>query len=129
MSGVVLLPPSAGIDGVKKVVVERVEKAGANACPPMIVGVGLGGNLEKSAIIAKKALLRPIGQRHSDPQVADFEEELLEAINRLGIGPQGLGGRITALAVHIERYPTHIGSLPVAVNLQCHCHRHKERVL
>jgi fumarate hydratase subunit alpha len=129
MSGVVLLPPSAGVDGVKKVVVERVEKAGANACPPMIVGVGLGGNLEKSAIIAKKALLRPIGQRHSDPQVADFEEELLEAINRLGIGPQGLGGRITALAVHIERYPTHIGSLPVAVNLQCHCHRHKERVL
>jgi fumarate hydratase subunit alpha len=129
MSGVVLLPPSAGVDGVKKVVVERVEKAGANACPPMIVGVGLGGNLEKSAIIAKKALLRPIGQRHSDPQVADFEQALLEAINRLGIGPQGLGGRVTALAVHIETYPTHIGSLPVAVNLQCHCHRHKERVL
>jgi fumarate hydratase subunit alpha len=129
MSGVVLLPPSAGVDGVKKVVVERVEKAGANACPPMIVGVGLGGNLEKSAIIAKKALLRPIGQRHSDPQVADFEQALLEVINRLGIGPQGLGGRVTALAVHIETYPTHIGSLPVAVNLQCHCHRHKERVL
>ncbi len=129
MSGVVLLPPAAGVDGVKKVVVEQVEKAGANACPPMIVGVGLGGNLEKSAIIAKKALLRPVGQRHSDPQVADFEEELLAAINRLGIGPQGLGGRITALAVHIETYPTHIGSLPVAVNLQCHCHRHKERIL
>ena len=129
MSGVVLLPPAAGVDGVKKVVVEQVEKAGANACPPMIVGVGLGGNLEKSAIIAKKALLRPIGQRHSDPQVADLEEEFLAAINRLGIGPQGLGGRITALAVHIETYPTHIGSLPVAVNLQCHCHRHKERIL
>jgi fumarate hydratase subunit alpha len=129
MSRVVLFPPATGLDGVKKFVVERVEKAGANACPPVIVGVGLGGNLEKAAIIAKKSLLRPIGQRHSDPQVAQLEEELLEEINKLGIGPQGLGGRITALDVHIETYPTHIGSLPVAVNLQCHCHRHKERVL
>jgi len=129
MSRVVLFPPSAGLEGVKKFVIERVERAGANACPPVIVGVGLGGNLEKAAIIAKKSLLRPNGQRHSDPQIAQIEEELLEEINRLGIGPQGLGGKITALDVHIETYPTHIGSLPVAVNLQCHCHRHKEQVL
>jgi len=129
MSRVVLFPPSAGLDGVKKFVVERVEKAGANACPPVIVGLGLGGNLEKAAIIAKKSLLRPIGHRHPDPQIAQMEEELLEKINRLGIGPQGLGGKITALDVHIETYPTHIGSLPVAVNLQCHCHRHKEEIL
>lgn len=129
MSRVVLFPPAVGLDGAKKFVVERVEKAGANACPPLIVGIGLGGNLEKAAIIAKKSLLRPIGQRHSDPQVAQLEEELLQEINNLGIGPQGLGGKITALDVHIETYPTHIGSLPVAVNLQCHCHRHKEQVL
>ena len=129
MSRVVLLPPAAGLDGAKKFVVERVEKAGANACPPVIVGVGLGGNLEKAAIIAKKSLLRPIGRRHLDPQVAQLEVELLEEINKLGIGPQGLGGTITALDVHIETYPTHIGSLPVAVNLQCHCHRHKEHIL
>ena len=96
MSRVVLLPPAAGLAGVKKFVVEQVENAGANACPPVIVGVGLGGNLEKSAIIAKKSLLRAIGQRHSDPQVAHLEEELLEEINRLGIGPQGLGGKISA---------------------------------
>ena len=129
MSRVVLFPPSAGLDGVKKFIVERIEKAGANACPPVIVGVGLGGNLEKAAIIAKKSLLRSIGQRHSNPQVAQLEEDLLEEINRLGIGPQGLGGKITALDVHVETYPTHIGSLPVAVNLQCHCHRHKEQIL
>ncbi|MCP4623327.1 MAG: fumarate hydratase [bacterium] len=129
MSQVVLFPPSAGLDGAKQFVVERVEKAGANACPPLIVGVGLGGNLEKAAMIAKKSLLRPIGKRHSDPQIAQLEEELLDEINMLGIGPQGFGGKITALDVHIETYPTHIGSLPVAVNLQCHCHRHKEQVL
>jgi len=129
MSQVVLFPPSAGLDGAKKFVVERVEKAGANACPPLIVEVGLGGNLEKAAMIAKKSLLRPIGKRHSDPQIAQLEEELLDEINLLGIGPQGFGGKITALDVHIETYPTHIGSLPVAVNLQCHCHRHKEQVL
>ncbi|MFH1953186.1 MAG: fumarate hydratase [Pseudomonadota bacterium] len=129
MSRVVLFAPAVGIEGVKQFVVQRVEKAGANACPPVIVGVGIGGNLEKAAIIAKKSLLRPIGQRHSRPEIARLEGELLEDINKLGIGPQGLGGRITALDVHIETYPTHIGSLPVAVNLQCHCHRHKEAVL
>jgi len=129
MSRVVLFAPAVGIEGVKQFVIQRVEKAGANACPPVIVGVGIGGNLEKAAIIAKKSLFRPIGQRHWRPEIARLERELLEDINRLGIGPQGLGGRITALDVHIETYPTHIGSLPVAVNLQCHCHRHKEAVL
>lgn len=129
MSRVVLFPPAVGIEGVKQFVVQRVEKAGPNACPPVIVGVGIGGNLEKAAIIAKKSLLRPIGQRHSNPEIAKLEQELLDEINKLGIGPQGFGGTITALDVHIETYPTHIGSLPVAVNLQCHCHRHKEGVL
>ncbi len=124
-SRVELFPPSVGIEGVRQFVLDTVKKAGANACPPVIVGVGIGGNLEMSALIAKKSLLRPIGCRHADPMIAGLEEELLEAINRTGIGPQGLGGRITALDVHVETYPTHIGSLPVAVNLQCHSHRHK----
>jgi len=129
MSKVVLFPPATGIDGIKRFVVERVEKAGANACPPVIVGIGLGGNLEKAALIAKKSLLRPIGMRHPDPEIARIEEDILTEINKLGIGPQGLGGSVTALDVHIETYPTHIGSLPVAVNLQCHCHRHKEQLI
>jgi fumarate hydratase subunit alpha len=129
MNQVVLFPPATGIDGIKRFVVERVEKAGANACPPVIVGIGLGGNLEKAALIAKKSLLRPLGVRHSDPEIAQIEEDILREINKLGIGPQGLGGSVTALDVHIETYPTHIGSLPVAVNLQCHCHRHKEQLI
>ena len=129
MSEVVLFPPAVGIDGIKRFVVERVEKAGANACPPVIVGIGLGGNLEKAALIAKKSLLRPLGERHPDSEIAQIEEDILAAINNLGIGPQGMGGSVTALDVHIETYPTHIGSLPVAVNLQCHCHRHKEQIL
>lgn len=129
MSQVILFAPAVGIEGVKQFVVRRVEEAGANACPPVIVGVGIGGNLEKAAIIAKKSLFRPIGQRHPRPDIARLETEILEEINKLGIGPQGLGGRITALDVHIETYPTHIGSLPVAVNIQCHCHRHKEAIL
>ena len=117
MSEVVLFPPATGIDGIKRFVVEKVAKAGANACPPVIVGIGLGGNLEKAALIAKKSLLRPLGVRHPDPEIAQIEEDILTEINRLGIGPQGLGGSVTALDVHIETYPTHIGSLPVAVNL------------
>ena len=129
MSRVALLTPASGIEGIKEFVLRTVEKAGANPCPPGIVGVGIGGTLEKAAIIAKKSLLRPIGQRHPDHQIAKLEEELLEKINRLGVGPQGLGGTLTALDVHIETYPTHIASLPVAVNLQCNCHRHKEAVL
>jgi len=125
MSRVVLFAPAVGIEGVKKFVVQRVKEAGSNPCPPIIVGVGIGGTFEKAAIIAKKALLRPLTERHPDPVVAQLEVELLEEINKLGIGPQGLGGTVTALDVHIETFPTHIGSLPVAVNIQCHCARHK----
>ena len=129
MSRVVLFAPAVGIQGVKDFVLQRVEEAGPNPCPPLIVGVGIGGTLEKAALIAKKSLFRPLGEHHPDPHVAQLEEELMEKINRLGIGPQGFGGRITALAVHVETFPTHIGSLPVAVNLQCHCARHREAVL
>ena len=129
MSRVVLFPPAVGIEGVKKFVVQRVEESGPNPCPPVVVGVGIGGTLEKAAIIAKKSLLRPLGRRHANPDIAELEEDLLKEINKLGIGPQGLGGTITALAVHIETYPTHIASLPVAVNIQCNCARHKEAVL
>ena len=129
MSRVTLFPPAVGIEGIKEYVIQRVEEAGANPCPPGIVGIGIGGTLEKAAMIAKKSLLRPIGQRHPTPEIAQLEEVLLEEINNLGIGPQGLGGMVTALDVHIETYPTHIGSLPVAVNLQCHCARHKESII
>ncbi|MCU0590936.1 MAG: fumarate hydratase [Desulfobacterales bacterium] len=129
MSQVVLFPPSHGIDGIKKFVVGRVDAAGPNPCPPVVVGVGIGGTMEKAALLSKQSLLRDIGRRHPDPAVARLELELLEEINNLGIGPQGLGGRITALDVHIETYPTHIASIPVAVNLQCHCARHKEAVI
>ena len=129
MSRVILFPPAAGIDGIKKYVIERVEEAGPNPCPPGIVGVGIGGTLEKAALIAKKSLLRPVGERHPTPMIAKLEDELLEEINKLGIGPQGLGGTVTALDVHVETYPTHIGSLPVAVNFQCHCARHKEAMI
>ena len=129
MSRVALLTPASGMEGIKAFVLETVEKAGANPCPPVIVGVGIGGTLEKAAFIAKKSLLRPIGQRHPDHQIAILEQELLDKINRLGIGPQGLGGNVTALDVHIETYPTHIAGLPIAVNLQCNCHRHKEALL
>lgn len=129
MSRVVLFHPAVGIEGAKDFVVQRVEQAGANACPPLLVGVGIGGNLEMSAQIAKRSLLRPLGQAHPRAEVAEIEADLLERINRLGIGPQGLGGRTTALAVHVETYPTHIGSLPVAVNLQCHSHRRRSALL
>jgi len=129
MSRVALLTPASGMEGIKEFVLQTVEKAGANPCPPVIVGVGIGGTLAKAAFIAKKSLLRPIGQRHPDHQTAILEQELLDKINRLGIGPQGLGGNVTALDVHIETYPTHIAGLPIAVNLQCNCHRHKEAVL
>ncbi len=129
MSQVALLSPSHGIEGVKKFVVERVDAAGPNPCPPVVVGVGIGGTMEKAALIAKQALLRDIGRRHPDPAVGQLELELLKDINNLGIGPQGLGGRVTALDVHIETYPTHIASIPVAVNLQCHCARHKKAII
>lgn len=124
MSVARLFAPAAGKEGIKRFVVETVRKAGGNPCPPIVVGVGIGGNFEMSAILAKKALLRPIGLRHPDPFYKEMEEELLDEINKLGIGPMGMGGRITALDVHIEYMPCHIASLPVAVNIQCHANRH-----
>jgi fumarate hydratase subunit alpha len=129
MSGVKMLKPSDGIEGVKNFVVERVDAAGGNPCPPIVVGVGIGGTFEKCAFLAKKALLRPLGSRHADPFYAGVEEELLRRINATGIGPQGLGGRVTALDVHIETYPCHIASLPAAVNINCHASRHGHRVI
>lgn len=122
-----MLTPAAGIDGIKKFVLETVNSAGANPCPPVIVGVGIGGSLEQACIIAKKALLRPVGEANRiDERVEQMEKELLDSINKLGIGPAGLGGRVTALAVNVEMMPCHIASLPVAVNIQCHVARHKE---
>jgi fumarate hydratase subunit alpha len=129
MSRVTMLAPAAGLKGVKEYVVQRVKDSGANPCPPVIVGVGIGGTFDQAALIAKKALLRPVGGENPDPEIAAIEDSLLEAINDLGIGPQGYGGRVTALAVHVEMIPCHIASLPVAVNIQCHAHRHKERVI
>jgi fumarate hydratase subunit alpha len=126
MSRVAMLKPSDGLEGIKDLVIERIREAGANPCPPVIVGVGIGGTMEKAALIAKKAMLRLIGSLNPDPELAALEAELLEKINDLGIGPQGLGGRTTALAVHIEVFPCHIASLPVAVNINCHASRHKE---
>ncbi len=129
MSGVKMLKPSDGIEGVKNFVVQRVKEAGSNPCPPIVVGVGIGGTFEVAALLAKKALLRHLGEPSSDPEAASLEKELLTKVNNLGIGPQGLGGRTTALAVHVEKYPCHIASLPVAVNINCHAARHKEAVL
>ena len=129
MSAVKMLTPSLGKEGLVDFVEETVAGAGASACPPMVVGVGLGGTLEKVAYLAKKALLRPLGQQHHDPFYAGLEMELLEKINRTGIGPQGYGGRFTALAVHIEAFPCHIASMPAAVNINCHASRHVERII
>ena len=129
MSTVNMMTPSDGIEGLKKRVVEWVKQAGSNPCPPVVVGVGIGGTFEQAALIAKKALLRPLGEKNPDPQVAGLEEELLALVNNLGIGPQGLGGRITALAVHVNMIPCHSASFPLAVNINCHAHRHKEAVI
>lgn len=129
MSRIAMLKPAEGEKGIKDFVVETVRLAGSNPCPPVVVGVGIGGNFEYSAILAKKALIREIGSRHPDPFYTKMEEELLSLVNDTGIGPQGLGGRVTALAVHIEVYPCHIASMPCAVNIQCHSARHKEAVL
>ena len=126
MSRVTMLTPAVGIQGVKDFVVQRVKESGANPCPPTIVGVGVGGTFEMAAMLAKKALLRPLSSKNPDPELSTLEQELLEEINGLGIGPQGLGGRITSLAVHVNMMPCHIASLPVAVNIQCHAARHKE---
>ena len=127
MSRVFMLKPADGIEGVKDAVLTAVKDAGPNACPPMVVGVGIGGTFEKCAILAKKALARPVGEHSDIPYVKDMEEELLGKINRLGIGPGGLGGTTTALAVNINTYPTHIAGLPVAVNICCHVNRHVVR--
>jgi len=129
MSRVTMLTPSDGIEGIKRFVVQRVKESGSNPCPPTIVGVGIGGNLEQVALLAKKSLLRPLGSKNPDPELDQLESEILTEINQLGIGPQGLGGRTTSLAVHIVMMPCHIASLPLAVNIQCHAQRHKETVI
>lgn len=129
MSRVIMLKPSDGIEGVKKAVLDTVDAAGPNACPPLVVGIGLGGDFEKCAIMAKHALTRPAGSHSEIPYVRDLEIELLNKINDLGIGPGGLGGTITALTVNIETFPTHIAGLPLAVNICCHVNRHSVRVI
>lgn len=129
MSTVKMLTPAAGVAGVKREVVAFVEQAGPNPCPPIVVGIGLGGDLELAALLAKKALMRKMGERNPDPRYAKLEEELLEALNRTGVGPQGLGGINTAMDVRIEFFPTHIAELPLAINIDCHLHRHKEVII
>lgn len=129
MSRLAMLTPAAGRQGVIDFVVKCVDEAGANPCPPVIVGVGIGGTAEKCMLLAKQSLLRKVGEPHADSEVAELESELLKRVNDLGIGAMGYGGRITALAVHVEAFPTHIASLPVAVNLQCHSVRHREATL
>ena len=129
MSAIKMLTPSAGIEGVKKFILDAVRYAGPNPCPPIVVGVGIGGTFEKAAMLAKKATLRPIDLRNTDERYADLERELLEEINKMGIGPAGLGGKTTAIGVNIETYPTHIAGMLVAVNICCHAARHKETVI
>lgn len=129
MSAVKMLKPSDGVEGVIDFVLETVQKAGANPCPPIIVGIGLGGTMEKAAILSKKSLLRSLDEKNSNPYYSELEDLLLTKINNLGIGPQGLGGITTALGVRIETYPTHMAGLPVAVNITCHASRHKEIIL
>ena len=129
MRALKMLTPSSGIEGVKAFIIDTVKTAGANPCPPIVLGVGIGGTMEKAALIAKRQLLREIGSKNPDPYLAELEAELLSKINDLGIGPGGLGGDTTALAVFIDTYPTHIAGLPVAVNMQCHAARHKTVVL
>ena len=126
MSGIKMLKPADGVEGVKEFIIETVKKAGPNPCPPIVVGVGIGGTFDRAANLAKKALIRPTAERNANPMYADLEAELLEKINALGIGPQGFGGKTTALVVNIEYYPTHIAGLPVAVNINCHATRHAE---
>jgi fumarate hydratase subunit alpha len=130
MSGTAMLVPAVGYEGIKRFVVDRVQAAGSNPCPPVIVGVGIGGTIEQSALLAKRALLRPVGQpNNQDERLRRLEQEILQEINKLGIGPQGYGGVVAALAVQVEMIPCHIASLPVSVNIQCHVARHREVVL
>lgn len=129
MSAIRMFKPSAGIEGIKSFILETVETAGPNPCPPMVVGVGIGGTFDKAALLAKKALMRPIDTSHPDPYYADLEEEMLTKINALGIGPQGFGGRTTVLGLNIETLPTHIAGMPCAINISCHVTRHKTEVI
>jgi len=129
MSSLKMLKPSDGLEGVKKFILDTVSNAGPNPCPPIVVGVGIGGTMEKAALLAKKALLRPINEFNPLPHIKELEEEMLVSINKLGIGPAGLGGKVTALGLNIEVFPTHIAGLPVAVNINCHATRHAEIIL
>lgn len=129
MSRIFMLKPADGIEGVKQAILTAVKDAGPNACPPMVVGVGIGGTFEKCALMAKRALTRPLDERSAIPYIRELEEEMLDRINKTGIGPGGLGGTTTALAVNIDTYPTHIAGLPVAVNICCHVNRHAVRIL
>lgn len=129
MSTIRMFKPSAGIEGIKDFILETVETAGPNPCPPMVVGVGIGGTFDKAALLAKKALMRPVDTENEDPYYADLEKEMLEKINQLGIGPQGFGGKTTALGLNIETMPTHIAGMPCAINISCHVTRHKTEVL
>jgi len=129
MSRLVMLKPSDGLEGVKRTILETIEIAGPNPCPPIVVGVGIGGTFEKAAYMAKKALMRELGSPHQDSFYDDLERQMLCEINALGIGPQGFGGQTTALGIHIEAAPTHIAGLPVAVNIGCHASRHVYRSL
>lgn len=129
MSQIKMLTPSAGIEGVKQFILDAVKYAGPNPCPPIVVGVGIGGTFEKAAQLAKKATLRPINTKNEDPRYAKLEDELIEDINKMGFGPAGLGGNTTAIGVNVETYPTHIAGMPVAVNICCHAARHKEAVI
>lgn len=129
MSAIRMLRPTEGVEGIREFVLECVKRAGANPCPPVVIGVGIGGDFEKAALIAKKALLRHVGSPNPKLELASLEETLLKAVNRTGIGPEGLGGKVTAMAVHVESFPCHIASLPVAVNINCHAARHKTIIL
>lgn len=129
MSRIAMLKPSDGLEGVKNFVLETVRMAGPNPCPPIVIGIGIGGSFDKAAYLAKKALIRPVNENNTDEFYGNLEKELLEEVNKIGIGPQGFGGKTTALALNIETYPTHIAGLPVAVNINCHATRHKESVL
>ena len=129
MSAIRMFKPSAGLQGIKDFILETVEAAGPNPCPPMVIGVGIGGTFDKVALLAKKALMRPLGSSHPDPYYADLERKMLEKINQLGIGPQGFGGKTTAIGLNIETMPTHIAGMPCAININCHVTRHKTEVL